>query len=128
MSHSSNSSGWKALLLRHETLLLAVLVVEWLFFYHYGTTTNRRGMVVGFGTVDRQFDILRHSCEIGLLALALTPVILTAGIDLSVGSLLGLCAIVFGKLWHDGGLAIPVAAGLTLLIGAVAGGLNATLI
>jgi predicted ABC-type sugar transport system permease subunit len=42
--------------------------------------------------------------------------------------LLGLCAILFGKLWLDGGLPIPVAAGLTLVLGAVAGGLNATLI
>lgn len=119
---------WKAILTRHEMLLLYVLIAEWLFFYFAGTTTNRRGVVVGFGTWDRQFDILRHSCEIGLLALALTPVIITAGIDLSVGSLLGLCAILFGKLWLDGGLPIPVAAGLTLVLGAVAGGLNATLI
>src|SRR5882672_7095161 len=128
MPQPTNHSGWKALLLRHETLLLAVLVVEWLFFYYYGTTTNRRGMVVGFGTVDRQFDILRHSCEIGLLALALTPVILTAGIDLSVGSLLGLCAIVFGKFTHDAGMSIAAAAMLTLIAGALGGGLNATLI
>lgn len=120
--------GWKALLRRYETLLLAVLVVEWLLFYHYGTSINRRGAVVGFGTLDRQADILRHSCEIGLLALALTPIILTAGIDLSVGSLLGLCAIMFGKLWHEGGLSIPVAAALTLGVGALGGGLNAGLI
>ena len=123
-----NPRDWKALLTRHEMLLLYVLIAEWLFFYFAGTTTNRRGVVVGFGTLDRQFDILRHSCEIGLLALALTPVIITAGIDLSIGSLLGLCAILFGKLWHDGGLTIPVAAGLTLALGALAGGLNATLI
>ncbi len=116
------------MVLRHETLLLLVLIAEWLFFYFAGTTTNRRGVVVGFGTLDRQFDILRHSCEIGLLALALTPVILTAGIDLSVGSLLGLCAILFGKLWHDGGLSIPLAALLTLGFGAIGGGLNAGLI
>ena len=116
------------MVLRYETLLAVVLVVEWLFFYHYGTTTNRRGVVVGFGTVDRQFDILRHSCEIGLLALALTPVIITAGIDLSVGSLLGLCAILFGKFWHDMGLPIPVAAALALAAGALGGGLNAGLI
>src|SRR5882672_10983412 len=128
MPQPTNHSGWKALLLRHETLLLAVLVVEWLFFYYYGTTTNRRGMVVGFGTLDRQFDILRHSCEIGLLALALTPVILTGGIDLSVGSLLGLSAIGFGMLWHDFGLSIPVAIGGAIAIGALGGGLNALLI
>jgi len=125
---SSPRRDWKALLFRHETLLLFVLIAEWLFFYFAGTTTNRRGMIVGFGTIDRQFDILRHSCEIGLLALALTPIIITAGIDLSVGSLLGLCAILFGKLWHDAGLSIPVAAALALGCGALGGGLNAALI
>jgi rhamnose transport system permease protein len=109
-------------------LLLYVLIAEWVFFYFAGTTTNRRGVIVGFGTLDRQFDILRHSCEIGLLALALTPIILTAGIDLSVGSLLGLCAILFGKLWQDGGLSIPLAAGFTLLLGGIGGALNAALI
>ncbi len=128
MSFPPQSRNWKAILLSHELLLLYVLVAEWLFFYFAGTTTNRRGVIVGFGTLDRQFDILRHSCEIGLLALALTPVIITAGIDLSVGSLLGLCAILFGQFWHDAGLSIPVAAGLTLGLGALAGGLNATLI
>jgi rhamnose transport system permease protein len=116
------------LLLRPETLLLGLLVAEWLVFYHFGTSVNRRGVVVGFGTVDRQFDILRHSCEIGLLALALTPVILTAGIDLSVGSLLGLCAVVFGFLTHTLGVPLAGAAALTLALGAAAGGVNAGLI
>lgn len=110
---------WKSLLFRHETALLAVVVLEWFCFNAIG----RR-----FGTLDNNFDILRHSVEIGLLALAMTPIILTGGIDLSVGSLLGLCAILFGKLWRDAGLS-PVTAGLcTLAIGATAGGLNAGLI
>ena len=125
---STTPSKWKSRLLSHEMLLLYVLIAEWLFFYFAGTTTNRRGVVVGFGTLDRQFDILRHSCEIGLLALALTPVIITAGIDLSVGSLLGLCAILFGKFWHDAGMPIPLAAALALVCGALGGALNAALI
>lgn len=125
---AASSRSWKSRLLSHEMLLLYVLIAEWLFFYFAGTTTNRRGVVVGFGTLDRQFDILRHSCEIGLLALALTPIIITAGIDLSVGSLLGLCAILFGKLWHDAGLSIPLAAAITLVLGGLGGGLNASLI
>ena len=52
---------WKALLLRHEMILLYVLIAEWLFFYFAGTSVNRRGVVIGFGTLDRQFDVLRHS-------------------------------------------------------------------
>lgn len=106
-------------LAKHEAILLAVVIAEWFYFNSVGAH---------FGSLDNTFDIMRHSVEIGLLALVMTPIILTGGIDLSVGSLLGLCAILFGKLWRDAGLS-PVTAGIcTLGIGAVAGGLNATLI
>jgi rhamnose transport system permease protein len=104
---------------RQETILGAVLLAEILFFHW----TGRR-----FATRDNAFDIMRHSVEIGLLAVAMTPIIVMGAIDLSVGSLLGLCAIVFGKLWRDGGLS-PLAAGVcTLVIGAFAGAMNGTLI
>lgn len=112
-------SGFKNALLRHEMMLLFVVAMEWFYFNSIGPR---------FGSLDNTFDIIRHSVEIGLLALALTPVILTGGIDLSVGSLLGLCAIVFGKLWRDCGMPLPLAAGCTLAVGAMAGGLNALLI
>lgn len=111
--------GWKNLLLRHETILLFVVLLEWFYFNSVGPR---------FGSVDNTFDIMRHSVEIGLLALAMTPIILTGGIDLSVGSLLGLCAISFGKFWRDAGMSIPMAGVCTIGIGALAGGLNATLI
>src|SRR5256885_14701292 len=92
-------SDRKSLLFRHEMILLLVLVLEWFCFNALGPR---------FGSLDNTFDILRHSVEIGLLALAMTPVILSGGIDLSVGSLLGLCAILFGKLWRDLHWPIPV--------------------
>jgi ribose/xylose/arabinose/galactoside ABC-type transport system permease subunit len=108
--------SWQTLFLRHETLLLIIVVLEWCYFDAVG----RR-----FGTLENTYDILRHSSEIGLLALALTPVILTGGIDLSVGSLLGLCAILFGKLWRDGQVPVWAAAGVTLGFGGLGGALNA---
>ena len=49
-----------------------------------------------FFTVGNFFEVTRLSVELGLLALALTPVIVTGGIDLSVGSMMGLAAVVFG--------------------------------
>src|SRR6266705_3135635 len=115
----NNTKSWKSVAFRHETVLFFVLVAEWFYFNSVGSR---------FGSLDNTFDILRHSVEIGLLALAMTPIILTGGIDLSVGSLLGLCAILFGKLWRDGGLPIPVAMACTLCLGGLAGGLNALLI
>ncbi|MFO1487565.1 MAG: ABC transporter permease [Verrucomicrobiota bacterium] len=116
---NTDSHRFKNQLFRHETILLVVLVSEWLYFNSAGRN---------FGSLDNSFDIVRHSVEIGLLALAMTPIILTGGIDLSVGSLLGLCAILFGKLWRDGGLPIPFAICCTLAVGAIAGGFNALLI
>src|SRR6188508_1320813 len=93
-------------LFRHfETVLALVLLIEFGVFCF--TATN-------FATSGNGFEIARFSVEIGLLALVMTPVILTGGIDLSVGSLLGLCAVCFGKLWRDAGLSWPAAAGLTV--------------
>jgi len=114
-------SGWvlKPLWLQHEFWLVVILIGEWLYFDSVG----RR-----FGTLENTYDILRHSSEIGLLALALTPVILTGGIDLSVGSLLGLCAILFGKLWRDAHVPIWAAAAAAVILGAAGGALNACFI
>ncbi len=70
-------------------------------------------------------EITRFSVELGLLVLALTPVIITGGIDLSVGSMMGLAAVCFGAAWHDWHLSIPLAAAVTLLIGLAGGLLNA---
>lgn len=102
-----------------ERILAVLLVLEVVLF---------SGMGRNFATVLNAFEVVRLSVEIGLLALALTPVIVSGGIDLSVGSLMGLSAILFGKLWRDAGLPIGVAAGLTLAVGAAAGSLNAVLI
>jgi rhamnose transport system permease protein len=115
----SGRSKWELAWLRHETILLVILVLEFLYFNSVG----RR-----FGTLENSYDILRHSVEIGLLALVMTPIILTGGIDLSVGSLLGLCAILFGKLWRDAHLPVWLAALGTLGLGGLGGSLNACLI
>jgi rhamnose transport system permease protein len=116
---SKSSSRFSVSWLRHETVLFVILILEWLYFNSVGPR---------FGSLDNSYDILRHSVEIGLLALVMTPIILTGGIDLSVGSLLGLCAILFGKFWRDAHLPVWVAALATLGIGGLCGALNASLI
>ena len=86
--------------------------------------------VVGknFLTAENAFEVGRLCVEIGLLALALTPVIITGGIDLSVGSLLGLSAVVLGMLWRDAGWPIAAAAVAAVAIGGSGGALNALFI
>ena len=100
-------------------ILSAILVVEVGVFSVIGTN---------FFTIANAFEVLRLSVEIGLLAVALTPVITSGGIDLSVGSLMGLSAVVFGELWRDRGFPIGLAAATTLVVGVLAGGLNGLLI
>jgi rhamnose transport system permease protein len=58
----------------------------------------------------------------------LTPVIITGGIDLSVGSMMGLCAVVFGALVIDWHWPIAAAAMVTVGIGCGGGALNGVLI
>ncbi|MBV9940449.1 MAG: substrate-binding domain-containing protein, partial [Acidobacteriaceae bacterium] len=74
------------------------------------------------------FECIRLAVEIGLLALALTPVIVAGGIDLSVGSMMGLCAVCFGALWNDAHLLMPLAAAITLLVSLAGGAINGFLI
>lgn len=81
-----------------------------------------------FFTAGNFFEVIRFSVELGLLAIALTPVIVTGGIDLSVGSMLGLAAVIFGAAYRDWHLPLIAAAGLALLVGCAGGGLNALLI
>jgi len=81
-----------------------------------------------FFTLGNFFEIIRASTELGLLALALTPVIITGGIDLSIGSMMGLAAVVFGAAWRDWQLSLGLAALIALLVGCAGGALNAILI
>jgi len=103
----------------HEAVLAVLLVAEIVVFGLLGTN---------FLTAGNAFEVLRAAVPVGLLALALTPVIVSGGIDLSVGSLLGFSAVVLGELWRDAGLPLGVAVALTLLVGGGAGALNALLV
>lgn len=79
-------------------------------------------------------DALRAVAPVGIAALAMTLVILTGGIDLSVGSAAALAGVVAGRLlveWHPGwplGIHVASAMGLALLGCGAAGMLNGAVI
>src|SRR5687768_16173852 len=100
----------------HDPVLAALLVGEIALF---------SALAQNFASLSGFTLVLRHVSDIGLLAVVMTPVILMGGIDLSVGSLMGLSAVLLGKLWRDAGVPVGAAAGLVVLAGALAGGLNA---
>ena len=100
-----------SLLLRHGAL--AALVVVCIFgFARYAA----------FLTPENLLNVLRQNSMLGFVALGMTFVILTAGIDLSVGSLLAIAGIVAASLSPQG-TAIALGAGVlaATLLGVVNG-------
>ncbi len=104
--------------LNWESALLALLVVEILLF----GALNPRMLdlnILLFSTSD-------FIC-IGIVALPLTLVIFSGGIDISLGSTIGLRAIALGVM-TQAGWPLWLAVSLTLLLGLLCGLINAALI
>ncbi|MDQ7027815.1 MAG: ABC transporter permease [Anaerolineae bacterium] len=81
-----------------------------------------------FLTTRNLFNQGRLMAEVGLMALPMTFIIITGGIDLSVGSILGLSAILVGYTWSNLGMPLEVAIVMALLGGSLAGFINGLII
>ena len=68
-------------------------------------------------------NVARQVSIIGIVAVGMTFVILTGGIDLSVGAMLGLVAVVAAQQLQNG-MAVPLVVALALLLGTALGLIN----
>jgi len=98
----------------HETILSVLLI---------GLLVAARLAEPAFLTVAVQTELSTHVWELALLALPMTAIIIAGGIDLSVGAMMALSAVVFG-LSYEAGLSPWVGALLALLTGMAAGAIN----
>jgi len=81
-----------------------------------------------FATQQNLFNVTRHFAFVAIIALGMTAAIITGGIDLSVGSVLALSGMVIGMSMNTGTpvwLAVPLALGVSLLVGAFNGAMIA---
>ena len=93
-------------------------------------------VVVGFALLAPGFydgpasllGLTENFLPFGIVALGLSLVILTGGIDLSVGAVASLSAVLAAQLWSRFGVDIWVAAALGLAVGGLLGLVNATVI
>ena len=92
-------------------------------------------LVIGFSLASPNFfqtsniiSILQATSVNGVLAIAATLVIITAGIDLSVGTLMTFCAVVAGVLLTNLGLPMYIGIPGALLSGLLAGALSGFLV
>ena len=77
-----------------------------------------------FATQQNLFNVARNFAFVAIIGIGMTAVIVTGGIDLSVGAVLVLSGMVIGMTMHDGmsiWLAVPLALGVSLLVGAING-------
>jgi rhamnose transport system permease protein len=108
-----------AKLLRHETILAVLTVIA---------LAVLASLSDKFFTLENLLNQGRLMSEVGLVALAMTFVIVTGGIDLSVGSILGLTAILLGVFWQNVGFPLPLAIVAALACGTLAGLVNGLII
>lgn len=81
-----------------------------------------------FGQPEYWLTLSRQYFPVAALALVMTPIILTGGIDLSVGSITLLSAMVIGVAWHDWNCSLALAFSLGIIVGLLCGIGNGSLI
>lgn len=103
---------------RQNIIYVGFLVVFVLFMILLGDT--------GFATPNNLLNIFRQTATISVMAIAMTYVIAAAEIDLSVGSVAGLSAVVAALAVNEYGLLVGILAGLG--VGAASGALSGSLV
>lgn len=102
-----------------EIVLLAVIAVLWVALW---LTTP------AFLTVGSIRPLLIEVAPIALIGVGMTLVIISAGIDVSVGSMMMVCGVVTAKLLVEAGVNLPVAMLAAIAVGAALGLVNGVLI
>ncbi len=116
-------SNLKAHLLRPQfAALAAVLFINWLLFPGFFAITWQDGRF--FGSV---IDVLNRGAPVAILAIGMTAVIATRGVDLSVGAVMAISGAVAAVMVSDGTPAV-VAVAVALSAGLVCGLWNGVLV
>lgn len=92
-----------------------ILVIEFLIFSLASKSFLTLGNILSVG---------RQMSFTGIAAIGMTLVMLTGGIDISVGSMLAMAGVLCAKLSADVGLPLWIAVVITLLVGALFGLIN----
>ncbi|HEY6632424.1 MAG TPA: ABC transporter permease [Rhizobiaceae bacterium] len=110
---------WLGRLLNTQTFWVLAAVLLACLYLSFATDS--------FATTKNLYNITRNVTFVAIIALGMTLVIITGGIDLSVGSVLCLCSMVLGVTMHAGySIEVGIAAALGTAL--VVGGFNGVLI
>ena len=107
--------------LLQQTEVSLILIIAVLFIAAWVGTSN-------FVTAYNLTNILKQSAVIGVIAVAETCVIITSGIDISCGAVVGMSTLVVALAQSRWGMPIFVSVLLALVVGVVCGLFNASII
>ena len=110
------ASRWHRLIQSQIIGILSILLILCLVLWITCPTT--------FPTTDNLFSVARQFSYIAVAAIGELMVIITGGIDLSVGSIMGFGAVLTGFLMHNLNYPIPLAIGFGIIGGAILGLFN----
>jgi ribose transport system permease protein len=111
---------------QQQTWLSSVLASQtfWVFIAVIVASVGLSFMTDAFATTKNLYNITRNVTFVAIIALGMTMVIITGGIDLSVGSVLCLCSMVLAVVMHAGySIEVGILASIAtaLVVGAVNG-------
>lgn len=101
--------------LRWEVFLLILLVAEIFIFGHFNPRFLRPNVLLGS---------INDFTSICVISLFVTFVLITGGMDIQAGAIVGLASISMGLLWKDMGVNIWLAVVAAVVIGALCGALS----
>ena len=102
-----------------EIVLIAVIAILWLLLW-WATPA--------FMTAGSIRPLLIEVSPVAVIGIGMTLVIISAGIDVSVGSAMMVCGVVTARLLVESGISLPLALLVAVGIGAVLGAMNGVLI
>ena len=127
MNKKKDNSNLMMTLLKGRTLF--VLIILFIFFSIKADS---------FCTVNSLLLVCKHVAQYGILGIGMTYVIITGGIDLSVGSVVGLVGMIAGGLIQEGltlkfagvtlYFSVPAITVICIIIGIIIGIVNGALI
>ena len=121
MTNQVKEKRWKKINTQSFSLYLGAIIIFVVF------TVLSKFLGKDFCTLGNMKNIINQSAVIAVIAIGQSIVILTGGIDLSVGSVVGFTGI-FGGLMINSGVPIPLAIIVVLVTGVVMGIINGSLV
>jgi ribose transport system permease protein len=102
-----------------EIVLIVVIVALWVALWLGTPAFLTSGSIV---------PLLVAMAPVALIGIGMTVIIITGGIDVSVASMVMVCAVIVARTMVSSGVSLPVAVLLSMLLGGVLGLVNGVLI